>query len=250
MINLQITSKLKRLIVVSLILCHYSLIAQNINHYGVFPTIDHTGVLSDRWSYGLYYFNAFNVVNEKGEGKEDRPGYFVFYAEQSLSYSLNKTLSVTGSYVYERQNPTRENHRNENRFYIQTTWKPEVDKTRLKFRVRFDGRFIQDPVTKERPFTSRVRFLLGGSRDITANKKFYLTAYNEFFFDTYKDAPVTYSENWAYVGIGARTKKAGNWELGPLYICWVTNSDRDLLNFYYLQLSWITTLDFRKPKIK
>jgi hypothetical protein len=68
------------------------------------------------------------------------------------------------------------------------------------------------------------------------------------FFNTYENSFAVYAENWAYAGLGMKTKSAGSWEVGPLYIFWVNNSARDLLNFYYLQLTWITHLDFRKNK--
>ena len=221
---------------------------QNINHLGFFPTVDHSGTLSNKWSYGIYYFSAFNAVNDKIEGKADSPGYFIFYAEQSLSYQVSKNLSFTGSYVFERLNPTKSNYRNENRIYFQTTYKPKVNQTELKFRARYDARFIQDRETGERPYTSRVRALVGLSRPIGSNGKYYFSAYNEWFFNTFEDAAVVYGENWAYAGVGLKTNKLGAFEVGPLYIAWVTNKERDLQNFYYLQLTWITHLDLRKNK--
>lgn len=223
-------------------------LGQNVNHLGFFPTIDHSGALSDKWSYGVYYFNAFNVVNGKVEGKADSPGYFIFYAEQSLSYRLSQNISVTGSYVYERLNPTKTNFRNENRIYFQTIYKPKINRIELKFRGRYDARFIKDRETGERPYTSRVRALIGFSSPIGKSNKYYFSAYNEWFFNTFKEASVVYGEIWAYAGIGIKTNKLGSFEAGPLYIAWVTNEERDLQNFYYLQLTWITHLDFRKNK--
>jgi hypothetical protein len=236
------------LISFALLLVITELSGQNVNHFGFFPTVDHSGRISDKWSYGLYYFNAFNAVNDKFERKTDRPGYFVFYAEQSLSYQISKNVSLTGSYVYERQNPTKRNYRNENRLYFQGTYKPKIGATELKFRARYDARFIQDRETRNRPYTSRVRALIGVSNPIGKSSRYYVTAYNEMFFNTYKGASVIYGENWAYAGVGMKTTKLGTFEAGPLYIAWVTNEKRDLLNFYYLQLSWITNLDFRKNK--
>lgn len=224
--------------------------AQNINHFGLFPTIDHSGRLSEKWSYSLYYFDAFNLVNDKVNGKPDNSGYFIFYAEQAISYQVTKSLSLTGSYVYERQHPVdKDNYRNENRFYFQATLKTPLKKVQLRNRLRFDARFIQDNVTGDRPFTSRIRYLLGVTVPLSQeSNRFYFNAYNEMFFNTYQNPVAVYAENWAYAGIGLKTKSAGSWEAGPLYIFWVNNSARDLQNFYYLQLTWITHLDFRKNK--
>jgi len=215
---------------------------QNVNHYGLFPTIDHGGTLSNKWSYSLYYFNAFNLINDKVAHAADNPGYFLFYAEQAVSYKLNAQLSVTGSYVYQRQEPfDRQNYVTENRFYLQATYKSPIGKGQLKNRLRYDGRFIEDRPTNTWPYTSRIRYLLGISYPISG--KFYLTGYNEMFFNTYANPTAIYGENWAYAGIGIHTKSVGSWEFGPLYIFWVANKSRDLLNFNYLQLTWITRLD-------
>src|SRR5450432_52646 len=126
---------------------------QNLNHYGLFPTIDHSGTLSDRWSYSLYYFSAFNMINDKADNIEDNPGYFLFYAEQAISYQLNKKLSVTGSYVYQRQDPLdKKDYVSENRFYLQATYKSSIGKGQLKNRLRYDGRFIEDKTTNTWPY--------------------------------------------------------------------------------------------------
>ncbi len=119
--------------------------AQNVNHFGVFPVVDHSGQLSDKWNYGLYYFGAFNLINDKTSGSPDMSGFFIFYSETAMTYSLNKNLSFTGAYVYERQYPLdKDYYRNENRFYIQSTLKSNIGKSQLRNRLRYDGRFIQN----------------------------------------------------------------------------------------------------------
>jgi hypothetical protein len=183
-------------------------------------------------------------------GIEDPANFFVFYSEQALTYKLNYHLSFTGSYVYERQHPVESNYRNENRFYLQSTYKYYLGKTSLKHRLRFDGRFIENRTTGQTPFTSRVRYLIGLSTPLQKTKdNLYFTAYNEFFFNTYKASNTIYSENWAFAGIGIKTAKEGNFELGPLYIFWLNNSAwKDLTNFYYLQFAWSTHIDLRRKK--
>ncbi|MBY0435466.1 MAG: DUF2490 domain-containing protein, partial [Cyclobacteriaceae bacterium] len=110
-----------------------------------------------------------------------------------------------------------------------------------------DGRFIQDRVTGESPYTSRLRFLIGAAIPLSQKSdRLYFTAYNEVFFNTYKNPVAVYAENWAFAGIGLRTKKSGAFELGPFYIASVGNTSDNWLNYYYLQLNWITHLDFRK----
>lgn len=224
--------------------------AQNINHIGLFPTIDHSGTISKRLDYSLYYFGGLNLINDKVNGVEEPANFFVFYSEQALTYNLTPYLSFTGSYVYERQHPTESNYRNENRFYLQTAYKYNLNRTTLKHRLRFDCRYIEGRTTGKAPFTSRIRYQFGVTTPLrkTADD-IYFSAYNEFFFNTYKSAVAIYGENWAYAGIGLKTKRAGNFEAGPLYIFWVNNHKNDLTNFYYLQLTWITHIDFTRAYV-
>lgn len=239
------------LFIAAFICIHLTGKAQSSYHFGLFPTIDHSGTISKKFDYSFYYFGGFNLINSQVNGTKDPANFFVFYAEQALTYKVNKHLSFTGSYVYERQHPTESNYRNENRFYLQSTYKYDLNRTTLKHRLRFDGRFIQDKTTGDAPFTSRIRYLFGVSTPLLkTSDKLYFSAYNEFFFNIYKSAVAIYGENWAYAGIGYKTAKAGNFEAGPLYIFWVNNAQNDLTNFFYLQLTWATHIDFTKKKDK
>lgn len=221
--------------------------AQSTSNIGLFPTIDHSGTISKKFDYSLYYFGAINLINSKINNAQQNTGFFAFYAEQALTYKLNPHLSFTASYVYERQNPTYDNYRNENRFYLQSTYKHQLKETTLKHRLRFDGRFVENRVKNETPFTSRFRYLFGIQTPIkTPNNKLYFTAYNEFFFNTENKATPTYAENWAYAGLGYKINKSNTIEAGPLYIAWANNKQGDKTNLYYLQLSWISHIDYTK----
>lgn len=222
---------------------------QDENHIGFFPTIDHSGTISDKLDYSLYYFGAFNTFNSEVDGIKEPSNFFVFYAEQALTYKVNSNLSFTGSYVYERQYPTQDNYRNENRFYLQSTYKYNLNKTSIKHRLRYDGRFVQDRMSGTTPFTSRLRYLIGLQTPLQKNSdKLYLSMYNEFFFNLDRNAVAIYGENWAYAGIGYKIDKNNAIEAGPLHIFWVNNKENDLSKFYYLQVTWVNHLDFRKKK--
>lgn len=222
--------------------------AQDTNHIGVFPTIDHSGSLTDNLEYSLYYFGAFHLLNSKIDGMNEPSKLSFYYAEQALTYHLNPNLSFTGSYVFEKVNPGKNNYRNENRFYLQTAYQYNLNKTTIKHRLRFDGRFIQDRVTSERPFTSRLRYKIGLDTPLSKDNNVYLSIYNEFFFNLDKSATAIYGENWAYAGIGFKIDKNNKIETGPLYIFGVSNKQNDLDKSYYLQITWINHLDFRKTK--
>ena len=222
--------------------------SQSLYYTGVFPTIDHSGNLNKKLGYGLYYFAAFptrNVINP--DMKKDF-NFLLFYSEQSLTFNASKKLSFTGSYVYQRANAVYDNYINENRFYVQAKYKHTLKNWNVAHRVRFDGRFIQNRVTDQTPFTHRARYLIGLDVPLeTKNRNAYFTMYQEFFFNTVTGAMSAYEENWAYAGIGVKINEIHKIEAGILYIAW-RNGNNSWFNQYYLQLTWITHLNFTKKK--
>jgi len=229
-------------------ICWLSVIsAQHINIGGFFPTIDHSGSLNDKWEYSLYYFAAFNTINPSNYFIRE-PHTGILYSENAITYKLNKPFSITASYVYERQNAFRNSYRNENRFYLQATYKHFLNKLTIKQRLRYDGRFIENRRDNAWPYTSRLRYLIGFGKDIGTAAKYYIAAYSEFFFNTFKASPFVYAENWAFAGVGYRFQKNNSLEVGPLYIFWVNNARYDLTNFYYLQLTWVSNISFKKDE--
>lgn len=218
---------------------------------GIMPTIDHSGTIDKHWSYSLYYFGCINLINRTDRASaEEQANFFVFYGENALSYRINQGLSVSGAYVYERQHPFGSNYRNEHRYFVQGTWKYKTGNIELRHRLRYDGRFIQDRVKEEFPYTSRIRYLFGANVPIKEGE-LYLNTYNEFFFNTYRAAQSIYGENWAYAGLGLKTGKSSAFEAGPLYIFWVNgNAFKDMNHFLYLQLTWATHFNFSKHSVK
>lgn len=229
----------------SILINTQSINAQSINVGGVFPTIDHSGTLSKKLDYSLYYFAAFPLVNfDKPDISKD--SYFhLFYSEQALSFNANEKLSFTGSYVYQRANAVYDNYVNENRFYVQAKYKHSIRKINLTHRLRFDGRFVENRFTNETPFTHRVRYLIGF--DTPINEKLYFTVYEEAFFNTFENAGAVYGENWAYAALGKKLNEKNKIEAGLLYVTWNIGKT-NWFNQYYLQLTWISHLDFRKKK--
>ena len=123
-----------------------------------------------------------------------------------------------------------------------------LNRTTLKHRLRFDGRFIQDRVTGDRPFTSRLRYKIGLETPLQKNNKVYLSLYNEFFFNLDKSAIAIYGEDWAYAALGFKIDKNNKIEAGALSIFGVYNKQNDFNRSYYLQLTWINHVDFRATK--
>jgi len=225
----------------------FNLQAQSQSTYvgGVFPTVNHSGNLSNKVGYGLYYFASSPLFNFNKLNISKDANFLLFYAEQSISYKLTDKLSLTGSYVYQRSNVVSQNYTNENRFYVQATYKHSVKKVNLKYRLRFDGRFIQDRVINETPSTNRLRILIGFN--VPINEKLYFTAYEEAFFNAFKNTSAIYGENWEYAAIGRKINNRNKIEAGILYITWNTGIN-SWFNQYYAQVTWISHLDFRKKK--
>ena len=217
--------------------------AQNIHLGGVLPTIDHSGTISNKFNYSLYYFTAFPLFNFKDPDISNDTYFHLFYSEQALSYNINNKFSLTGSYVYQRENAVYDNYANENRFYIQTKYKHNVKKVNLTHRLRFDGRFVHNRITNEIPFTHRVRYLIGA--DVPINEKLYFTSYEEAFFNTFKNAGAVYGENWAYAAVGKKLNENNKMEAGILYVTWNIGNN-NWFNQYYFQLTWISHLNFQK----
>jgi|ERR1019366_4569866 hypothetical protein len=231
--------------IIVLLLSNNFLKAQSVYVGGLFPTIDLSGVLTNKFDYRLYYFAAFPLANfHKPEVSKDA-FFHLLYLEQALTYNVNSKFSLTGSYLYQRTNVVYDNYVNENRFYLQTKYKHSIKKIYLTHRLRFDARFIQNRITNETPFTHRVRYLIG--MDTPINEKLYFSAYEEAFFNTFNGASAVYGENWAYAGIGKKLNEKNKIELGFLYVTWNIGGN-NWFNQYYLQLTWNTHLDFRKNK--
>ena len=231
-----------RLIAVALLLFCFSSSAQNISIGGIFPTIDHSGEFSKRWSYNSYLFAAIKPY-QSNEG-DARTLYF--YGEFGLSYMLVNNLWLTASYVYERQNPFEDIARNEHRLFQQLTYLLPLNRFHIKQRLRFDERFIENISTGKFEFSHRLRYLLGATYDLS--DKYYLMSYTEFFFNTMSGANFQFNENWSAFQLGYKINQKNAIEIGYLFVGWIYNSQNDWFNQHYLQATWVSKLDFTKRK--
>ncbi len=222
--------------------------AQSSGSVGLFPTIDHTGTISSKWAYSLYYFVAADLYYSRtSDGSRPQAAISALYTENAIHYQLSPSFALTSSYVYERQQPFSDRYRNEHRYYVQGTFVHQAGSTTFKHRLRYDGRFIQNLLTYKWPYTSRLRYLFGVKKPL-GNSPAYVSAYNELFFNTFKNANVVYAENWATAALGLKTGKNSSIEAGPLYIFWVNNPQYDLTNFVYLQFAWVSHINLSRKK--
>ena len=127
--------------------------SQSVFVGGLFPTIDHSGTIVKNLDYSLYYFIALPLVNFENPDITRDANFLLLYLEHALTYKVNKFLSFSGSYVYQRENVIQSNFLNEHRFHIQATVKHPIKSITLKHRLRFDNRFVADRITRPVPYT-------------------------------------------------------------------------------------------------
>ncbi|MDX2191017.1 MAG: DUF2490 domain-containing protein [Bacteroidota bacterium] len=226
-------------IIIIIIAISNVLIAQENHYSGLFPTINISGNIYKKFDYSLYVFNAFNFyhISKEKINSETQNTFFINYIEFALSYRFNKYFSTSGAYVYERQNPVYPGFRNENRYHLQINANILIsDKFSIKQRLRFDIRFIRNNNADITPLTHRIRYLAGFNHQLSS--KNYISGYNELFLSTSTPTDAIYSENWASIALGMKTKRLGDFEIGPLYITWITNAQKERLHLWYLQLLW------------
>jgi hypothetical protein len=235
--------RFKKIVIIFFVLHQSTFYSQNSNVLGLFPAIDHSGQLTKKLDYSLYYFAAVPVLNFTPEQVKMDPYINLFYLEQAINYRFNDYFIFTAAYVYQLENISDNVFSTENRFHIQVKYSHCFSNFKLTHRLRFDGRFVDKPTMVETAFTSRLRYQLGFYLPI--KETVYFTAYEEAFLNTFKDANIVYGENWAYAGFGKTLNKKNKIELGILYITWNTGP-KSWFNQYYLQLSWINQLNFSK----
>ena len=155
---------------VILFLATHKMRAQSTFVSGLFPTIDLAGTITKKMDYSFYYFGAFPLLNFNSPSIKEDSKVLLLYSEQALTYNLSKRISITGSYVFQRENTFEKNYTNENRIYVQSTYKHSLKDANFKHRLRFDNRFIQNKETGKTPFSHRLRYLIGLDFPIKSKK--------------------------------------------------------------------------------
>lgn len=226
--------------------------AQNLSFYGILPAINQTGRINSKLNYNLFLSTTIDAFKTEAAGTTYPPSDFQLYIQPSISYLFSQKLNVTGSYTYQRNNPFNGNFSNEHRLWQQIVFSHPFPKLNLNNRFRLEERFIQNRLTGNYPFSSRLRYQLDINKPLKwkklKNQGYYLRTYNEFYFSIYGAKNAFYSENWAYLGLGVELGKPGKIEFGYLNQVFVRNSDQDLRILNLLQIAWITNFNLKKSK--
>lgn len=237
---------MKRLIILGIAVFTLNMAVGQDHHVrGLFPTYNQNGKISEKLDYTIYSFLAIYPTNQTTAGTTYPAKSNAFYVELDAIYHLSKSWSLAGSYTYERVNPFRADFRNEHRAWLQLQHYARFDKLNLKNRIRYDFRFLRSYLQTDWAYRPRARYLLGIDFPL-GEKSLYFAAYEELFFDTYPNRIASFSENWAFAGVGFNAGKNTKIEPGLLVISWIRSGQKDWLHQYFLQLTLIQQLNLKK----
>jgi hypothetical protein len=221
--------------------------AQNLHFFGMLPAWNQTGKIGPQLNYNLFLSNTLDLIPERVNGVYYPATDLQLYVQPSLVYVHSPALNFGGSYTYQRSNPFNSRFINEHRLWQQAIYSFPFMNGRCTQRLRLEERFIQNRTTGLYPLATRLRYQLGLNLPLQGKQlepgEYYLNAYNEAYFSLSGIKNATYSEDWAYTGIGYHTGPWGKVELGCLLQTAVRNPQHDLRFLYLTQLSWITSFE-------
>ena len=224
----------------------YNSNAQSKYIAGYLFSAEHSGKIKKSWDYNLSCNAYFPLINIQKPDLHADAAFYKFYFDAGLTYTLNKYFSFSGSYAYERINVLQSNYTNENRLYVQALYRYTLGNVNLRYRLRFDNRFVHDRTTDQTPYTHRLRFLTGLNTPVkSSNNNLYFNSYEELYFNTTKNASSVFTENKLYGGFGIKATTHHRIEAGILYNV-VRLNKIDWFHQFYLQLSFISNLAFTK----
>jgi hypothetical protein len=228
--------------------------AQNLAFYGLLPAWNQTGRISNKFSYNFFISTTIDAFDRTIDNIKYPAMDFQLYIQPSIIYVHNANFNLAASYTYQRNNPFTANYSNEHRLWQQAIYSHRIGKSRMAHRLRFEERFIEDRLTGQYPFSTRLRYQISFKMPLQGktidNNEFYFNTYNESYLSLTGNKNAVYSENWTYAGFGFNTTKAGSIEIGYLFQVLVRDPQKDLRFLNLVQIMWITSFDFKKkPKI-
>lgn len=216
----------------------------SLNFFGLFPNISNTLHINKHWDGSFVFYSTSSAFTSSTNNVEYPSKILRLYFEPSIVYKHNTNLSFSASisYNYEHLTPNA-SYFQEWRPWQQIIFKhnPIVYKGRISHRFRLEERFIKN---QENPYRLSERLRYQISYVIPLNGKvldvheFYINVYNEFYFSLSEPRNKFYSENWMFAGVGYRTEKKGNIEIGPFYQSAIINQLHQRRNLILLQIAW------------
>lgn len=222
-----------------------AVLAQDLTYTGLMPTLDHGARITDRFGYSLYAFDATKLGGTTPGLEPDKPRSFMVSAELGITYRLNDRFTVTLAYLHQWLEPSVTFSRSEDRGYQQLAHTLPLGRSELRQRLRYEERSVRTVETGTITSSQRLRYRIGVKR-LVAPEHWYVLAQTELFLNTMEGLAFRMDENWTTVQLGYAFSKANAVEVGPLYVGWYRNEQKDILHQFYLQLTWVTRIDLRR----
>lgn len=224
-----------------------SILAQDVTYIGLMPTLDHGARITERVGYSAYVFDATKFGGTTPGLDPDEPRSFMISAEMGITFRLNDRLTVNLAYLHQWLEPSLTFHRSEDRGYQQLAHTMPIGRAELRQRLRYEERFVRAMETGIITTSQRLRYRIGVKRPV-APERLYVLTQTELFLNTTAGQTLRLEENWTTVQLGYAFSKANGLEVGPLYVGWYRNQQKDVLHQFYLQATWVSKIDLRRPK--
>ena len=218
--------------------------AQHLHFPGSAPSLSLTAHVGKINLNGLVASKT-RIGTQTIKGERYEPRLLEIYAQALATRSLGKKWQAGAGYGFQRNNPFRNDWRNEHRLVQQVMLSIPGARMRFTNRFRFEERWFSYPDASTR-FASRARYLAGISMPI--RKEIYWQVNNEVFAITGGPRFSFIAENWLYSGIGFPVSGLGHVETGIGYNSNVRNREKEWMSLVLLQINWSFVIPPAKKK--
>lgn len=220
--------------------------AKNVDSQGAVTFFSLSKKFATYSSLNFYHYDIYSF-ERKEVGKRKFPaGLIQTYFQTSYTYQYLPHLGLTVGHIYQRSNPFMDEYQNEHRIFQQVTFAVNHRHFTSSHRLRFEERFIDDREEDKIDFRTRLRYQIGAKvplRGLIIDPgEYYINAYNEFYFSTTGERNAFFSDDWAYLGLGKKTKNWGSFEIGPLVQWSEVDREKDTRTHYTIQVGWLVSL--------
>jgi hypothetical protein len=207
---------------------------QNLNFPGLAPSVSVT-LHQQKFDLNFLIASKTREGSHTVKGMDYERRFREIYTQALVSHKLNERWQIAAAYRFQRNNPFRDDWRNEHRLVQQATYTVSGKKIKFNNRFRIEERWFSFPSTPH-SFSTRVRYQTGIVKQL--NKNLYWQLNNEIYCITSGRRYQFISENWLYSGIGFPVKGLGHFETGIGYNSVVRNERKEWISLILLQVNW------------
>lgn len=219
--------------------------AKNVNSTGAMTFFSLAAKIGKYSSLNFYHYDIYNFTDKDFQDRKLQRGVDTTYFQTSYSYQYLPSINLTAGHIYQRTNPFVHEFRNENRVFEQVTFAKTFRDLTMSHRFRFEQRFLEGREEDNIDFRTRLRYQIGAKiplRGLVIDpNEYYINTYNEFYFSTTGERNALFSDDWAYAGVGRKTKHWGSFEIGPMVQWSRINRDKDTRTHYTIQVGWLVS---------